>query len=266
MRFERLLLIPAALASVACIEGQRVIKLRADGSGTIVDTVTLGEQAREMMTAMAAMDQTAPTEKKAKQDAKLKARAEAMGPGVSLVSYVPRAKTSPETLTYAFKDITKIKIEPSADSAENDSQSEPKNPLTFRFEKKGSGGILTVLGAYPQADPTAAKPAAATKEAAEVAAKMQAQAMDMMKTMLKGLKMTTLIEVDGKVLKTSSPWSDASTVTVLAIDFDQVAADEASMKRLSAMGDPSTVDAAALKGIQGIKVQPTPELTIEFAK
>ena len=30
----------------------------------------------------------------------------------------------------------------------------------------------------------------------------------MMKTMLKGLKMTTLIEVDGKLLKTSSPWSE----------------------------------------------------------
>jgi len=29
MRFERLLLLPVVLASVACIEGQRVIKLRA---------------------------------------------------------------------------------------------------------------------------------------------------------------------------------------------------------------------------------------------
>ena len=266
MRFERLFLIPVVLASVACIEGQRVIKLHADGSGTIVDSVALGDQAREMMTAMSGMDQTSPAEKKAKQDAKLKARAEAMGLGVSLVSYVPSTKTSPEKLTYAFKDITKIKIEPSADSAENASQSEAKNPLTFRFEKKGSGGLLTVLGAYPKPDPTAAKPEAPTKETAEAAAKMQAQAMTMMKTMLKGLKMTTLIEVDGKVLKTSSPWSEGSTVTVLAIDFDQVAADEASLTKLSAMSDPSSVDPAVLKSIKGIKVQPTPELTIEFAK
>ena len=95
---------------------------------------------------------------------------------------------------------------------------------------------------------------------------MQAQAMTMMKTMLKGLKMTTLIEVDGKVLKTSSPWSEGSTVTVLAIDFDQVSADEASLKKLSAMSDPSAVDPAVLKTMKGIKVQPTPELTIEFGK
>lgn len=267
MRFERLLLVPAVLATVACIQGERVIKLRADGSGTIVDTVTLGEQAREMMGAMAGMDQTSPAEKKAKQDAKLKARAELMGPGVTLVSFVPGTKTSPEKLTYAFKDITKIKIEPSADSAENDSQSEAKNPLTFRFEKRGSGGLLTVMGVSPKPDPKAEVPAAPTKEAAEAAAKLQAQALVMMKTMLKGLKMTTLIEVDGKLLKTSSPWSEGRAVTVLAIDFDQVAADEAGMKKLSAMsGDPGNVDPADLRDVKGIKVQPNPELTIEFGK
>ncbi len=266
MRFERLLLVPALLATVACIEGQRVIKVRADGSGTIVDTVTLGEQAREMMGAMAGMDQTSPTER-AKQDAKLKVRAELMGPGVSLVSFVPGTKTSPEKLTYAFKDITKIKIEASADSAENDSQSEAKNPLTFRFERKGSGRLLTVLGVSPKPEAKAEAPAAPTKEAAEAAAKLQGQALVMMKTMLKGLKMTTLVEVDGKLLKTSSPWSAGSTVTVLAIDFDQVAADEAGLKKLSSMsGDPSSVDPADLKDVEGIKVQPTPELTIEFAK
>ncbi len=266
MRFERLLLIPVVLASVACIEGQRLIKVRADGSGTIMDTVTLGEQAREMLGAMAGMDETPAAGKKAKQDAKLKARAQAMGPGVSLVAFVPGTRTSPEKLSYAFKDITKIRIEPSADSAENDSQ-EVKNPLTFRFEKKASGALLTVMGVSPKPDANAEPPATPTKEAAEAAAKMEAQALVMMKTMLKGLKMTTLVEVEGKLLRTSSPWSEGSTVTVLAIDFDQVAADEASLKKLSAMsGDPSSVDPAALAGIKGIKAQPTPELTIEFAR
>jgi len=224
----------------------------------------LGDQAREMITALAGMDQTAAAEKQAKQDASLKARAAAMGPGVSLVSYSPGTMTLPEKLTYVFKDIAKIK--PSADSAENDSRSEAKNPLTFRFEKKGSGRLLTVVGAYPRPDPAVTEPAAPSRESAETNAKTQTQAVAMMKTMLKGLKMTTRIEAEGKVLRTSSPWSSASAVTVLAIDFDQIAADEASLKKLSAMSDPVSVDPAVLKTIKGIKVQPTPKLTIEFGR
>ena len=39
------------------------------------------------------------------------------------------------------------------------------------------------------------------------------------------------------------------------------------MKKLSAMsGDPGNVDPADLKDVKGIKVQPNPELTIEFGK
>ena len=48
MRASRLLVIPALLATVGCMQGQRLIKVNADGSGTIVDTVKLGEQARSM--------------------------------------------------------------------------------------------------------------------------------------------------------------------------------------------------------------------------
>ena len=264
MRIERVACVPLLLLTAGCLQGQRVIKVNASGSGTIVDTVALGEQARGMIEAMAEMDKSTPAEKKAKTEAKLKERAAAMGPGVSLVSYEASVKSGPEKITYGFTDITKIRIDSSPDPSENDSKAEAKQPLTFRLEKKGGSTVLTVAGAGPKAGGKKDAATAEPKEAAEAAAKMQAGAMAMMKTMLKGLRMTTLVEVNGKLVKTSSPYVQGSTVTLLDVDFDQLVADEASFKKLNELGDPQSLDPAMLKGLKGIKVQTTPETTIEF--
>ena len=268
MRFGRVLWVPAVLVAAGCIQGQRVIKVNTDGSGTVVDTVSLGDQAREMMSAMAGMDKSTPAEKKTKKDAKLKAIAEAMGPGVSVSSFEPSVKNGPEKVTYAFTDIGKLKIDATPDSTDNDSKSEAKDPLTFRFEKKGGNSVLTVLGAGPKpGEKKADKPEDKSKEGAEAAAKMQAQAMVMMKTMMKGLKMTTVVEVNGHVVKTNAAHVDGPRVTLLDLDFDQIAADEASFKKFSEAGDdPKTMDPKVLAGLKGIKVQTVPEINIEFAK
>ena len=46
MRITPVACLPALLLTAGCLQGQRVIKVNANGSGTIVDTITLGEQAR----------------------------------------------------------------------------------------------------------------------------------------------------------------------------------------------------------------------------
>lgn len=264
MRFGRVLLVPAALVAAGCFQGQRLIKLNADGSGTITDTVTLGEQAREMMSAMGDMDKSTPAEKKTKKDAKLKSLAEAMGPGVTVAGFEPSVDKGPEKVTYAFKDISKIKIDATPDMTEGDSKSEAKEPLTFRFEKKGGNAVVTVIGAGPKPGEKKDKPAGAGDEAA---AKMQAQAMVMMKTMMKGLKMNTAVEVNGKIVKTNAAHVAGPRVTLLDLDFDVIASDEATFKKFSEAGDdPKSMDPAVLAGLKGIKVQTVPEVTIEFGK
>ena len=263
MHAKRLFLVlPALLVMWACMEGDRLIKVNADGSGTIVDTVKLGEQARTMIASMEAADKSTPAEKKATKVAKFKERAAAMGEGVTFVSYEPSVNGGPEKVTYAFKDVSKLRIDATPDSAAG--QSKPtEDPLTFRLARKGDSSVLTVAGAAP-------KPGAKKEdkpEGAEAAAQMQAQAMAMMKMMMKGLKMTSAVEVDGRLVKSSSPYVSGSRVTLLAIDFDEVAADEENLKRFASAGnDPKTMDPAALKGIRGVKFNPEPEITIEFAK
>jgi hypothetical protein len=266
MRFGRVLLLPAALVAAGCFQGQRVIKVNADGSGTITDTVTLGEQAREMMTAMSDMDKSTPDEKKTKKDAKLKSLAEGMGPGVTVSSFQPSVKNGPETVTYAFKDISKLKVDAMPDMTEGDSsKSESKEPLTFRFEKKSGNAVLTVVGAGPKPGEKKPEPPAAKDAPAD---DKPDPGMAMMKTMMKGLKTTTVIEVNGKIAKTNAAHVEGSRVTLLDLDFDQIAADEATFKKFAKFGgdDPKNMDPAVLAGLKGIKVQTVPEVSIEFAK
>ena len=71
MRVSRLMLVPALMLAAGCMKGQRTIKVNADGSGTIVDTIKLGEQAKGMLASMESMDKATPAEKKAKKDTKL---------------------------------------------------------------------------------------------------------------------------------------------------------------------------------------------------
>jgi hypothetical protein len=253
LRLKTLAALPAILMTVGCLQSERLIKINGDGSGTIVDTVKLGDQAKGMLAGMAQMDKTPAADKKAKKDAKLRAAAAKMGPGVTLVS----AEATPdggERVTWAFTDISKIKIDQSASSSDMDSTSKPSEQLTFRFAKSPAGVVLTVVTPKRSpSSPNAAKPAPKPEEAA-------AQ-ITQMKAMLAGLKLSTGVEVNGTLIKTDSPYVAGSVVTLMAVDFDQL--DENSFKKMSSVSDPSELDAKALAGIKGVKMT-TGDVNIEF--
>jgi len=77
------------------------------------------------------------------------------------------------------------------------------------------------------------------------------------------------VDVDGKVVKTNSPYVVGSKVTLMDIDFDPLLSGEEGLKALStkmetAMGDDrQTME--ALKGIKELKIVTDPEISIEFA-
>jgi hypothetical protein len=83
----------------------------------------------------------------------------------------------------------------------------------------------------------------------------------MMKGMLAGLKVKSVVEVGGGVVKSSSPNTVGSAVTLMSIDFDQL--DAAALQKLAATGGDGPPTAAQVKGIKGILVS-DPEVTIEF--
>ena len=247
MRIGSLAIVPMVLATVGCFQGQRAFKVNADGSGTIVDTVKLGEQAKGMMEGMAQMDSSTPAEKKAKKKAKHEANAAALGEGVTFVSVAP-TKDGGEVTTYAFKDINTVHAvampNPDADSTSKD------EPLTFKLAKNAAGNsVLTIVSApkkAPEGKKEKSKPEDVAKEIA------------MMKGMLGGLKIKSVVEVNGLV-KASSPNVVGSTVTLMAVDFD--ALDTATLEKMAAAGGPPTPE--MMKGIKGVTVSDD-TVTIEF--
>jgi hypothetical protein len=258
MRFQRVFLAFAFLTSVACIQGQRVVKVNLDGSGTVVDTVTLGEQARGMISAMDGMDKSTPAEKKTKKTEKLKAAAATMGEGVTFVSFEP-AKDGSEKITYSFKDITKLKIDWKPSGSDTDAKP-AEDPATFRLARQGANSVLTVVQA-----PKVVKKEATDKAKAKPKPEEMAQQMAMMKGMMAGLKMTGTLEVNGRIVKTNSPYAVGPAVTMLEVDFDQIAADPVAFQKLTEIDDPTKADPKAVAAIKGVKINTLPELTIEFA-
>jgi hypothetical protein len=247
-----LALVPAVLLTAACFQGQRVVKVNADGSGTIVDTVKLTEQAKGMMSAMEEMDKSTPAEKKAKKEAKYKERAAAMG--LTFQSTEAAADGTQRT-TYSFKDINTIKITsmPTMDSEKSDSSDDP---MVFKLAKNGANSVLTVAlpKGKPDASPQAKKPSPKPEEIQ--------QALAMMKGMMAGLKMSFQVQPSGKLVKTSSPYVTGNTVTVLEMDFDQL--DEASLRKLASADQSGPPPTELLKSLKGVKATEG-EVTIEFA-
>jgi len=250
MRKGLLAVVSLAVAATGCFEGQRTFKVNADGSGTIVDTVKLGAEAKEMRDGMAGMDESPAAEKAAKRTARLAERAASMGEGVTFAG-VEATPDGGERFTYAFKDITAVRA--SAMPSPDESTTSKDEPLTFRLAKSGANTVLTVVHPGPKA--AAPKEPGAAKSTEETAGEIA-----MMKKMLGGLKLRSVVEVGGKLVKTSSPWAAGSTVTLMEIDFDQI--DPAGMALMAASKQQPTP--AQMKGVKGVKVSEG-EVSIEFA-
>jgi hypothetical protein len=279
------LIVFAAVSLTGCITFLTEIKVRGDGSGTMVQTITMNpEQMKKTVEAIAKQMGGTMTESKdgAKKESPkatdkgpfkeddLKGKAADMGQGVTFVSAEPiDTKTAAGVrVTYAFKDINKLSINPKPGAAMGMDApgASSKEPVKFRFKRMPNGNaVLTILMAHDKPDtkgPAASPPPPASPEAS-------AQQQEMMKQMFKGLHMGMAVDVEGKIVKTNSPYVEGSKVTLMDIDFDPLFSNEKGFKALSeklekAMGDDrKTME--ALKGVKGLMIVTDPEVSIEFA-
>ncbi|HEV8133010.1 MAG TPA: hypothetical protein VGQ81_17305, partial [Acidobacteriota bacterium] len=166
MRLARVLGIVFLLFGMTgCISSTTVIKIKPDGSGTVVQTTTMNAkmvaQMKEMMAEMAkAMAGDKPATEKAPEagalftESEARGKAAKMGEGVRFVSSEPIKTSEAEGIRaiYAFDDITKLKVEekPSAPgpvAAQGMAPQEADSSgMTFRFTKQANGNsLLTVL-------------------------------------------------------------------------------------------------------------------------
>ncbi len=278
------LVVVVATSLTGCITFLTEIKVRGDGSGTMVQTMTMNpEQMKEAMEGIAKQmgatteskedskkDSSKPAEESPFKEDDLKGKAADLGPGVTFVSAekIDTKTAAGVRVTYAFKDINQLAVNPKPEAAIGTAGAgaSSQDALKFRFNRMPNGNaVLTVVFARskPEAkEQTSTPPPPASPEES-------AQQMAMMRQMFKGLHMGMSVDVEGKVVKTNSPYVEGSKVTLMDIDFDPLLSDEEGFKSLSARMEAARGDERktmeALKGIKGLKVVTDPEISIEFA-
>ena len=278
------LIVVASTSLSGCIAFLTEIKVKGDGSGTMVQTITMNpEQMKETMESVA--KQMGATTTESKEDLKkdspnaskeepfkeddLKGKSADMGPGVTFVSAekIDTKTAAGVRVTYAFKDINQLAINPKPEAAIGTAAAgaSSQDAVKFRFNRMPNGNaVLTIL--FPPAKPETKEQAATPPPASP---EESAQQTAMIRQMFKGLRMGMTIDVEGKVVKTNSPYVEGSKVTLMDINFGPIFSDDEGFKELSAklekaMGDDrKTME--ILKGVKGFKIVTDPEVSIEFA-
>ena len=253
-----LAVLAGALAS-GCLKSTTTIELKTDGSGTIVQENAVTAEALAMIKGFAASQNSKEAAPDIFSQEQALKTAETMG--VTFVSGEPIKTGGMEgyRARYRFDDISKLKInmQQGPDSLVP-AAAEKEAPFGFSFSRGATSSLLTIQmptqgigGALP------GMPGGGVDGDKAQAA----QALAMMKMMMKGLFLDVSLAVDGRIIKSNANHVQGSTITLLQVDFDKLLADEAGLKRLEA-----AKDARELADIPGLKIATDPKLVIEFGR
>jgi hypothetical protein len=263
-----------ALALPSCLQHATTVHLNKDGSGTLVEESTVGAQMSAMLEQMAGLggDQAKDPAKELASPEKAKARATALGKGVTVekVEAIEVNGNKGTRTTYHFADINQLKLAltdgvqkampkmPGAPEAE-----QPKEkPTTFKY----AAGTLTITApeqAKPEVpaiepDKTAPEPPPAPELGAE-------QMEPMMKQMMGDMKVSFKLVIEPGIAKTNASNVDGNTVTLMEMDMGKVMENPGAFKKLQAVDQKDPAKAmAALKDFKGIKMETEKEITIKL--
>jgi hypothetical protein len=237
MRFLRLSALGAFLAvgGTGCITFLTEIHLAGDGSGTLVQTVSMDPRAaagamQEVAKSMGGSGEVREHEMRETEtksegpfaNADFAAKAKELGDGVEFVSADPIHGGDAEgvRVTYRFRDIRTLYLNPkpgAAMGAEGAGRSSPR-AFRFRFEQAGGRSILTAI------TPPADKTTAAADAAVPPAEKADPQQIEMVRRMFKGMRMGLTIDVDGPIVATNASFHEGRRVTLIDLDMDRLLA------------------------------------------
>ena len=254
MRF--LILLTVALSSSACFQMTTVLKVNADGSGTIEHRMLYTNAALAQLKQFAALGRGQGADPLSEQQAKDLVRS--IGPGVSYVSSTPI--TTPtgrgREAIYAFTDVTQLRIStqpaaPAGISVRSQGFSTEGGSVTFSITHEPNGNaVVHVIVPEPDFLNALGTPQAASQ-------------LGMIKTLLAGAKVLLAVEPSGTVVRTSSPYIVGQRVTLLEIDLDRLLGDETLVPRIQAAKTPEEAK-AIVKSAAGLKINLDRDITIEF--
>jgi hypothetical protein len=265
---KKLLMIMAfalALAVTSCIEHHVVLTLNKDGSGTITEETTLGGAVVAMMAGIPGADGDANPLAEMTDESKVKEQAATMGEGVTVqtVEEVDANGRKGGKITYAFKDINKLKYSFGGtlnDMSEGmgglggaeEGEADEAKPLNLSYRD----GVLTLKN-------DAVADAGAKEE--EPAEEMDEAGIAMAKQMMGDMKMSFKLEFPGGIAESNATHVDGNTVTMMEMEMGKLLEDPEKFKKLNqAKPETAAEMQEALKGIEGVKVEIRDEVTIKL--
>jgi len=243
-----------------CLQEEKILKLNADGSGTIEERVVRSKEMAAFYQQMSAQSQGVISTPDIFNESRFKAAATEIGHGVTFVSAknLKGEKGDGFAVVYAFSDINKVKLDPnpgdlmSADSSAKIGQD--KEFITFRFTK-GKPSELHV--SLPSAD----------KKSKDIDLSKQAddQLIQALREGMKDMRSSLRIEVAGAIRETNAEYHGNSWVTLSEMDMKKITANPERFKALIKAGPLSPRSTKAmLPGVDGVEIEIAPEVTIKF--
>jgi hypothetical protein len=253
------LLFAGTLATSACFQMTTVLKVNADGSGTINHRMVYTKAALAQLKQFAAFGGGRGGGGDPLSEQQAKDMTASIGPGVTYLS--SELVTTPlgqgREAIYAFTDVSTLRIStqpatPGGISVKTQGFSTESGSITFTMTHEASGNaVLHIHVPEPNYLDAFGSPQAAGQIA-------------MVKTMLAGARVLLAAEPAGALVRTSSPFVEGQRVTLLDIDLDEVLKDDTLVPRVQAAAATPAAAKAVLMSAKGMKINLDPEITIEF--
>ncbi|MGA0845362.1 MAG: hypothetical protein ACO3RV_02385 [Luteolibacter sp.] len=269
----RLLAAATSLMLAACFQQETTITLEKDGSGTLVEETRIGAQMLGMVNqfggGLGDEDQAAQDPlKDLMSEEKAKDRAKRLGEGVEFVKIEPVSVGAFKgaRATYRFQNINDLRISTedamnqigsAAPSVIDDIDADADDAVTFNFKD----GVLKIQMGQPEEEE-----AATETRVPEVPQGIdQSAMMEMMKPMMADMKVSIRLVAAPGIAETDATYHDGDSITLMELDMNQLMKDPANFKKFSSI-DQNKPNAGidALKGIDGVKAESQPEVSVKL--
>ena len=261
-----------AFCLVGCLNTSTVIRVAADGSGTIEQTLLFNPKSVENAFASMGMKpsgKSSSAQKNPIDEASMKKTVEHLGNGVTLVSVTPVKQPSGfegVTARFRFDDIGKLQTEDflMPGPAKEASSGGTNNRVAFKMTRGDEGtSILTATFDESKGGSDGKKSAKSGKGGPSLD---DPDMQQMVKTLFKGFRIAVDLEIIGQIVRTDADYVTGKRITLAEIDIGQLLQDGKKLESLDKVLGPDASIAEVrpyLKDVKGLKIN-KPVVTVEF--
>jgi hypothetical protein len=171
-------------------------------------------------------------------DAYLKTRAGELGNGVTVVD---GRRINDETgegfeATYAFPDVTRLRMntQPAPKGQMSAEASQGVEQFGFRFDRSAAGSKVSI--AMPEMDGSKGLFKGVipqSEKKMEVSYEAQKKSLEIIKTLMKGMRMIIAVEFDGEIRETDATYREGNRIVLIDLDIDRMEIDQEMTKKLN---------------------------------